>query len=147
MPGGRDRGGGQALTRLPACQVGARRGILHPVQPSPSAGASPAAGRARDGGTKPGSSTEPRGGWTIFFSPAVYFVRCQAPSDGVREVPRNKGCRQVAFSSHQPPLFAGKKRALCLETAATPTKTRACKSPREVQKPFCTKRYRSPPVT
>lgn len=52
------------------------------------------------------------------------FVQFQAPSAGMGEVARNKGWRQVVFSSHQLPLLAGKKGALCLETAATPTKPR-----------------------
>lgn len=75
VPRGRD--GGQALARLLACRVGARQGILHPAQPSPSVGASLAAGRAMDnGGTKRGSSAEPRGGRTVFL---LLYI-CTMPS-------------------------------------------------------------------
>lgn len=49
-------------------------------------------------------------------------VQSRAPRAGMGEVARNKGWRQVVFSSHQLPLLAGKKGALCLGAAATPTK-------------------------
>lgn len=113
--------GGQALAQLPVCRVSARQGILHPAQPPPSLGHP----RLREGpgtvGQSDAAPLSPTGRQTTVFS--CIFVRRQTPSNGVCWGPQNKGCRQVVFSSHQPPLFAGKKEALCLETAATPTKT------------------------
>lgn len=110
--------------RLPAHRASARRRVLHPAQPPPSAGTSLALGRARDEvvGQSQAAPPSPAGDGPSLS--CCVFVRCRAPSAGMGEVARNKGWRKVVFSSHQLPLAAGKKGALCLETAATPTKPR-----------------------
>lgn len=112
------------LARLPAHQASARRGVLHPAQPPPSAGTSLALGKATDevmGQSQAAPPSPVEDGPSLSCS---IFVQFQAPSAGTGEVARNKGWRQVVFSSHQLPLLAGKKGALCLGTAATPSKPR-----------------------